>query len=749
MQAKASPENSSRSLNPNTSLVAGGHVQEQHYMGEATGPISLDRTEKRPLRTALTYKIKKQLEPFQYTNLPTSRSIRLLEILPCAGGRVRCYMRTVTLDDEPYFNALSYTWGDPLWRGLSPPAPEYETCSHEIECDGHSLKIHKNLHDLLLQLSKKLTAIVTDFKDKNQDHKVMIMLQSLRKLGAAMCHTRYWEANYIWIDAICINQQDPIERGAQVSIMGDVYRAAHSVVVWLGPHDKQADEAIRVCHILESIPLEKWQDIRSIRDENSYRKLGIPCISQEQWEDFGAFAQRSWFSRAWILQEAVLARQFVVLYDRHELPWRDLAASFGFILASKWEIEIAHLASSAAGLQNNEKFSPHLMTGNCTKVARIQALRKSGLRVSFWSLLTTVRNCMAQDPRDLVYAVLGMVHTPTNTIVPNYTKSTSEVYTEAAWAIIDETENLQLLCFVTDISKRKINDLPSWVPDWSARLRPSPLRGGPQGYANREKESRWYPAGDHRWIRPRGNFGSRELTVSALQVDTVLATATDPADAHNLHMTLELAADHLQCAPQGLSSVGRSEALWRTLIADTVHQERAVERHRDMFHDWLIHTMWKIYHAVSISDSLKLRERIEKARLSLAKLATLDDTGLVPDLGTIDADLQVIKDGSRHTHKRIIYNSTQYTLNMQPACLRRKLFRTSNGLLGLGPESLRVGDKVVIATGSDLPLILRPMAGKPQTFQFVGQAYVHEIMHGEALRLLFETKASFEDIVLI
>ena len=41
------------------------------------------------------------------------------------------------------------------------------------------------------------------------------------------------------------------------------------------------------------------------------------------------------------------------------------------------------------------------------------------------------------------------------------------------------------------------------------------------------------------------------------------------------------------------------------------------------------------------------------------------------------------------------------------------------------------------------------MAGKPQTFQFVGQAYVHEIMHGEALRLLFETEASFEDIVLI
>lgn len=52
---------------------------------------------------------------------------------------------------------------------------------------------------------------------------------------------------------------------------------------------------------------------------------------------------------------------------------------------------------------------------------------------------------------------------------------------------------------------------------------------------------------------------------------------------------------------------------------------------------------------------------------------------------------------------------------MQPTCIWGQLFRRSKSLLGLGPESLRVGDKVVIVTGSDVPLILRPVVGKPKS----------------------------------
>ena len=72
-----------------------------------------------------------------------------------------------------------------------------------------------------------------------------------------------------------------------------------------------------------------------------------------------------------------------------------------------------------------------------------------------------------------------------------------------------------------------------------------------------------------------------------------------------------------------------------------------------------------------------------------------------------------------------------------------QLFRTMNGFFRLGSKSLRVGDAVVLATGSDVPLLLRPVAQSPVTFQFVGQAYVQGIMHGEALEILLQ------DIILV
>jgi hypothetical protein len=185
------------------------------------------------------------------------------------------------------------------------------------------------------------------------------------------------------------------------------------------------------------------------------------------------------------------------------------------------------------------------------------------------------------------------------------------------------------------------------------------------------------------------------------------------------------------------------------LIADTHHRKPATETDGRMFRDWLIYALWKICQEVSDSDSLEIIGSIEKTRSSLAKLAILGDSGSAPNPDAIDAGLQALKSGPSVTYQTIVHNGIPYIDNVRLACLKRRLFRTSNGFLGLGPELLRAGDEVVIAPGSDVSLILRPVASKPKTFQFVGQAYVHGIMHGEALELLFEADTSFEDIVFM
>jgi hypothetical protein len=67
------------------------------------------------------------------------------------------------------------------------------------------------------------------------------------------------------------------------------------------------------------------------------------------------------------------------------------------------------------------------------------------------------------------------------------------------------------------------------------------------------------------------------------------------------------------------------------------------------------------------------------------------------------------------------------------ACYMRRLFRTRDGLVGLGPELSRVGDVVAIFYKSDWPVVLRPTAkGHHNHHHFVGNCYVDETMDGEA-----------------
>ena len=65
----------------------------------------------------------------------------------------------------------------------------------------------------------------------------------------------------------------------------------------------------------------------------------------------------------------------------------------------------------------------------------------------------------------------------------------------------------------------------------------------------------------------------------------------------------------------------------------------------------------------------------------------------------------------------------------------RKLFRTGqNRSLGIGAKSLEVGDLVCLLAGGSVPYVIRRINGAENKFRFVGEAYVHGIMHGEAVR---------------
>ncbi|KAH9209562.1 heterokaryon incompatibility, partial [Leptodontidium sp. 2 PMI_412] len=105
----------------------------------------------------------------------------------------------------------------------------------------------------------------------------------------------------IWIDAVCINQQDPAERSSQVGLMDEIYKGAQLVIAWLGKKDRYTERALRLIAQLSESPLDRTERHQALH-------LSYPDIKPEDWEALVAFFRRSYFRRAWIVQEAVLAK---------------------------------------------------------------------------------------------------------------------------------------------------------------------------------------------------------------------------------------------------------------------------------------------------------------------------------------------------------------------------------------------------------------------------------------------------------
>lgn len=142
-----------------------------------------------------------------YHSLDASRrEIRFVTILPDEDdeAQIACRLETASLDDDPKYAAMSYVWGD-------------ATITTDILVNGIPFPATTNLTAGLLQFRRTGLGL----PGKQDD-------ASLPRL---------------WIDAICINQQDTAERNRQVALMGDIYTSARYVLTWLGPPGEEKPES--------------------------------------------------------------------------------------------------------------------------------------------------------------------------------------------------------------------------------------------------------------------------------------------------------------------------------------------------------------------------------------------------------------------------------------------------------------------------------------------------------------------------
>jgi hypothetical protein len=217
-------------------------------------------------------------------HLPTSRkqqSPYLVKILPGTfTDAVACdliqedfwHSHDLLRHDEPNYEALSYVWGD-------------VSLKRPIHLNGQPFLVTTNLY-------------------------------------SALCHLRWRnEVRTMWIDAICINQHDNAERTSQVQIMGDIYRAARRVVVWLGELDQDTEAAIKlmdtICDAIRSLDLDAdGISLNIITGEWLQNPALLAYLDSSfipSWRSFSHVLQREWWQRARIVQEFIFARDVVFL----------------------------------------------------------------------------------------------------------------------------------------------------------------------------------------------------------------------------------------------------------------------------------------------------------------------------------------------------------------------------------------------------------------------------------------------------
>ncbi|KAK4501256.1 hypothetical protein PRZ48_007063 [Zasmidium cellare] len=116
---------------------------------------------------------------------------------------------------------------------------------------------------------------------------------------------------YYWIDSICINQRDAVEKARQVSIMGHIYFQASQVVAYVG----EADNPSRIV-------VEKA------------KKQPPDTVTAHDARALLAFLQRPWFHRTWVIQEVLLARKIDIRVGRDVLPWSSFESYYSRVAES-------------------------------------------------------------------------------------------------------------------------------------------------------------------------------------------------------------------------------------------------------------------------------------------------------------------------------------------------------------------------------------------------------------------------------
>lgn len=709
-------------------------------------------------------------EVFEYAKLESPKStirlVRMESISAHPEPSIRITTRTVSLQDKIPYATLSYTWGNPFglfcYEKDRDAVPRIDV---PIICNGKHFEIGENLYRFLWRWREALAT---------HDDKIWEAGWSEEE------EAKFRPPVEIWIDAICINQQDLEERNQQVSIMADIYTKSVATWVWLGEYDEFSRAALTLLQKINNLSTEKdgadfeFAGTDVVERDEVLASLGLPDSNSWSWFAVFAFFQRQWFRRSWIVQEATLCSRHLFQCGSSLMPGGSILSLFGRFLRFGFMIQMVqyigkeelkrkladHPSRIRAGLEKSNNEPSDLMyhlcrdgmdpnfAGHLAHVMRIRRIEPDILAndtngdypigrqdedkvPELLNLWQVSQYSLCGDKRDKVYAFASLVNrdifrTP-NTVQdrqalqPDYKKSVCEVYCDAAWFTLLTHASLDVLSMAGHNSLNSSHDLPSWVPDLSQ----SPLVHNVQkylfslnSYLRKNPGLGWLASGGARWeIPPAAKRNGRRLGVRVSVVGRIKDTE------HEEHEDPE----------EFLTARFRRFLEFSTLLPSTYlnHPDGQTP----------LEVIWRTIIADSIDGISPASPKYAAEFEKLCKKAIGDVLDDVAESNVDDKALSRTTPAVRDTERlqdllasfsqmdieadkdREFWGQTFVTMET------RRLFIADTGHVGCGELGLVIGDLIVVVAGSSIPLILRHSSGG--RYKLIGEAYVHGIMFGE------------------
>jgi len=632
------------------------------------------------------------LQPVSLTDeLLSPRHIRLLELYPRTSAdllgetlhvrertRLLCRAYQASLDDltttgQPLFAAASYVCGD-------------QTPTQRITCGCNIIEIPQNAYDVL-------------------------------------CHLRFMNRpRLIWIDYLCIKQDDAREKSRQVGMLHAIYSQAH-VVSWLGiGRDVDLQRVSFYLSMLSRLWIEQVRECeRGLTGgelgRRSRKRLEEYLESQADafpLEGLVSIYTTDYFKRVWIFQEIILGKTSVCQLGNELYPLAVVAAAANVLLGLPADLPTI---GNTDCIRLNHEVILYVLCIYLEPALRNAWIQIEDRREHDVQIVTETNWSSCSDPRDYIYGVASLFLDAEYYKI-DYTQSEAEVFADFTIHCLLNSDNFDVLdesrptMEAVKAHSKLRSDLPSWCPDWSVAeglralsseiyrrgwkadcernivySRPSRLTLALKGVIAariklcNESLLNWID-GEYRWIW----FEHREHLRAFIKLQ---GFRIDQSAKDNILRIFDrlLHAKHVEIETPFLKKISSESRL----LFDQVGQDR------------LISLLAPVYLAAVDPELLKA-------------------TGLEIDARILSEDYPVIRDLFRH----LLSHHGQGT----------RLFVTENGMQGAGYPGVRPGDLVCIIYGSNVPQVLRQVdADDHDHYILVGVCNVDGLMYGEGLKM--------------